>query len=320
MPLNRSATKMPKLGEDWKTQPENIDPRTGKPMKRRAARVQLADARPAAMGSGSTNIPGQSTQGLAPGTSPATSPAGGLRSGGTTLPNTPPGGGVSGTGGIVNQSTVGGPLGTLQPHGQIIAAEDPTSMWGQMLPGGSGSRAAGFYAGMFPTESMGVAAGLGGGMQTNQDYLSIGAELAREFAGGAGAGKFLDPVTMMKNIFTYASGITEQGSFQGQGAVGPLAGLADMTPPDALNAFISIVEGALGSTMPRDMAAAYSSMLQRIGQQYIDQWMQQPFEQEGQTGMSVVKYIMQKLGPNLGLAAGGQGGMGTTQAQVAGAF
>jgi len=307
----KKTTRLPGLPEDWRSMPENIDPRTGKPVKRRQARTNLAGQTPAT-GSTRTNIPGQSTQGLAPGSSsPATSPAGGLRSGGTNLP-----GGQGSP--IASTSTISGPLGTLQPHGQIIAANDPQALYGQLLPGGSASRAAGFYAGAFDPHAIAAASGLGGLVQGNQDYLMVGQELANEFTGGAGAGKFLNPVQMMQNITQYAQQV--MSAVRGGDTVwsgGPLAQIGSMDPPDALNAFISIVQGAMASTMPEDIAAAYADMLRRVGSQYIDQWMQNPIENDEMPGAGIINFLIQKLGPTMGLAGGNPGGMGTTQAQWA---
>ena len=324
-PKRRDTTnRLPGLPEDWRSQPENIDPKTGKPIKRRTARMNLGASLPG--GKSTTTMPGQSTQGLAPNPAQANARGQAPQTPGATTTNVPgagrPGGGV---GSIASQSTIPGPLGTLEPHGQIAAAQDPRALYGQIMPGGSAGRAAGFYGEAFNPAALGAASGLGASMQTNQDYLAAGQALADAFSGGAGAGKYLNPVEMMGNILQYAQQVmdsvrTGKGGIAGDPIGGPLAGIASMDPPAALSAFLEIAGQALVSTMPEDVANAYIAQLERIGYSYIDQYYQNPIENDTMPGAGVINFLANQLGSTMGLAGGNAGGMGTTSAQWQQAF
>lgn len=253
-------------------------------------------------GGGSTvTQPGLGGYGMGASTS-GSSP--GLSSGGTA----PSASGA--VGGVVNQSPIPGPLGGLYTQGQKLAATDPAYLYGQMLPGGSGSNAAIFYGQNFDPAALGAASGVGANMQTNQDYMAVGKAIFDQMSGAAGAGKFLNPQAMMTNLLSYASSMTEKNAESGQVGFGPLAALASMEPSQALSAFISLVRGAMTSTMPETVLQGYLLQIQRVGQQYIDRWGSQPIETEGNTGMNIIKYIAQTMGASGGLKGGGVGGMG----------
>ena len=76
----------------------------------------------------------------------------------------------------------------------------------------------------------------------------------------------------------------------------------------------------MASTMPADIASAYASMLRRVGQEYVDNWMQTPLGDEQKTGMDVINFLTQRLGPKMGLAGGSSPGQGVSLEQARAAF
>lgn len=249
-----------------------------------------------------------------PGQSPSgPSGLGGTPSGGTTTGTDP-----STYNNLVNQATMTAPKGSLAaafPGGQYnpfslsMVAQNPglqaDELMSQRFGLPAGSNTANELATIFDPYSK--VYGLGGAYPTsNVDWINLGASLM----GGGGplgqatGGAQLDPHSLMTNMVSSIVSEVNNLKSGGQGAsdqFNPLSALAKMPPDQALSSFTDMVKGMLTGTMPDQEITAYTNWLKTMGAQFVSQFVHGNAGQMEADGASFITFLVQQLGPALGL-------------------
>lgn len=202
------------------------------------------------------------------------------------------------------------PGGTANPFAIPMAAADPSLVSNDMmarqfgLPAGSAT-ATELAKNFNPYDKV---FGLGVKTPTSDvDWVNLGAALMGDAGGPMGSltgGAQMDPRTMMTNMVSSLVQEVNNLKSGGKGAgdqYNPLAELANQTPSDALNSFKGMVQGMLQGTMPDQEITGYVNFLDRIGQQFLMQFMHGNSGQMQADGASFITYLVQQLGPSLGL-------------------
>lgn len=315
MPAFTGGTSGSTSGSDWTGQAgvmglagDTYDPTTGRKKKRGRKRQAQAPASYYG-GGGRRNRGGQpgtvNPGGVAPPAAPGSEAAGAA-----PAMNTSGGPGVStqgfgGTPGMQNQMPVKmnytAPFtGISDAYGELLS-QDPQTMFGEAL-GLNATAPAAFaqqwYGSHYNPYDLAVA--LGGDVGSTDAIVNYGARLAQELTGQAGMGGGIDPRYILSSLFHNAMQV-KPGQAMGGGPAGPLQAMATMDPGNALQAFMKILQGAIGNIVPQDTFNALVQEINALGVQYITQWGHQPPEQEAKNGGGIINYIASKLGPSFGL-------------------
>jgi hypothetical protein len=202
------------------------------------------------------------------------------------------------------------PGGTANPFAIPMAANDPNLVANDMmsarfgLPAGSAT-ATELAKNFNPYDKI---YGLGIRTPTSDvDWVNLGASLMGDAGGPLSqltGGAQLDPKSLMTNMVSSIVSEVNNLKSGGSGAgdqYNPLAELANMNPQDAMNSFKGMVQGMLQGTMPDQEITGYINFLDRIGQQFVMQFMHSNSAQGQADGASFITFLVQQLGPSLGL-------------------
>ena len=211
-----------------------------------------------------------------------------------------------------------GPLGDVKSWGQEFLGSpgNGPAIWGQLTGTGSMGTAASYFGSRFDPRTMLIAQGMGGTDITNQDIMDMGAQMAQLMLGGPG-GMMLNPTRMIQNILSTAAKMTENALIGGN-AQGPLAALATQDPYTQINTITSLLQGALQSVFPSDVLAGFIEMVKRVAGTWADSML---YEDAGSKPKeNIATYLLEHLGPTLGVNNMGPGGRAFDSGQLKAGF